>query len=122
MSLLNELFAGGHLRTLDHAFAQSLRRLKPDTPDAVLVAAALASLAVANGHAGFDPARPRLLVDVDVAWPEADAWIAQLQVSPWITRPDDALAPSAGDAPLAFEHGLLYLRRYREYERRLALR
>src|SRR5690606_27820288 len=29
-------------------------------------------------------------------------------------------AESAPDAPLVFEHGLVYLRRYREYERRLA--
>ncbi|WCE05866.1 exodeoxyribonuclease V subunit alpha [Pseudoxanthomonas sp. JBR18] len=120
MSLLNALFAGGHLRTLDHAFAQSLRRLRPDTPDEVLAAAALASLAVANGHAGFDPARPRLLVDVDMAWPQAEAWADQLRASPWIAQPADPLMPSATDAPLAFERGLLYLRRYREYESRLA--
>ena len=30
-------------------------------------------------------------------------------------------AELAADAPLVLEHGLLYLRRYREYERRLAL-
>jgi exodeoxyribonuclease V alpha subunit len=120
MTLLNDLHAKGHLRTLDHAFAQSLRRLRPETPEAVLVAAALASLAVANGHAGFDPARPRLLVDGDIAWPKADAWAAQLRASPWIAQHDDALTPAATDAPLVFEHGLLYLRRYREYESRLA--
>jgi exodeoxyribonuclease V alpha subunit len=120
MTLLNDLHARGHLRTLDHAFAQSLRRLKPETPEAVLVAAALASLAVANGHAGFDPARPRLLVDADNAWPEADGWAAQLRASPWVAQPDQALTPAATDAPLVFEHGLLYLRRYRQYESRLA--
>ena len=53
MSLLDALHKGGHLRTLDHALAQSLRRLDRDTPDAVLAAAALASLAVAKGHAGI---------------------------------------------------------------------
>ena len=125
MSLLADLQRQGALRTLDHAFAQSLRRLQPDTPDAVLAAAALASLAVANGHAGFDPARPRLLVDADLAWPDADSWVQQLRASPWVARPDDALAASAEDAPLVFESvagdaGLLYLRRYREYEARLA--
>ena len=46
MSLLDALYKGGHLRTLDHALAQSLRRLDRDTPDAVLAAEALASLAV----------------------------------------------------------------------------
>lgn len=133
MSLLTELHRAGHLRTIDHAFAQSLRRLRPDTPDAVLAAAALASFAVANGHAGFDPARPRLLVDgasTSISapapqWPDVADWIAQLRSSPWVAQPDDALTAAATDAPLVFEQvdgqpGLLYLRRYREYESRLA--
>lgn len=130
MSLLTELHRAGHLRTIDHAFAQSLRRLRPDTPDAVLAAAALALLAVANGHAGFDPARPRLLVDASATmqslqWPDTDSWIAQLRASPWVAQPEDALKPAATDAPLVFEQieggaPLLYLRRYREYESRLA--
>jgi len=120
MSLLAALLAQGTLRTLDHALAQSLRRLRPDTPDAVLAAAALASLAVAQGHAGLDPAQPRRLVDAALDWPLPTDWQAQLQASPWVDTPErDDLA--AADAPLVLEHGLLYLRRYREYERRLAL-
>ena len=63
MSLLRELERLGALRALDDALANTLRRLGPDTPDSVLAAAGLASLAVAQGHAGFDPAQPRLLVD-----------------------------------------------------------
>ena len=46
MSLLNELFRTGALRPLDHALAQSLRRLDPATPDLVLCAAALGCLEV----------------------------------------------------------------------------
>ena len=53
MSLLRALQQAGVLRTLDDALANTLRRLDPDTPDDVLAAAALASLAVAQGHAGF---------------------------------------------------------------------
>lgn len=119
MSLLTTLYRGNVLRTLDHALAQSLRRLRPDTPDAVLVGAALASLAVSDGHAGLDPTQPQRLIEADVDWPAPDAWLAQLQASPWVELPgaDDAVA---GDAPLVLENGLLYLRRYREYERRLA--
>ncbi|OZB52050.1 MAG: exodeoxyribonuclease V subunit alpha [Stenotrophomonas sp. 14-69-23] len=120
MSLLAALSKAGVLRALDHALAQSLRRLDPDTPDAVLAAAALASLAVAHGHAGFDPARPARLLEEPLPWPDAQAWIAQLQASPWVAQPHDDAAEAA-QAPLAWEHGLLYLRRYREYERRLAL-
>ncbi|MFL6586568.1 MAG: exodeoxyribonuclease V subunit alpha [Luteimonas sp.] len=119
--LLQSLRDAGALRTLDTALAQSLRRLDPATPDTVLAAAALASLAVANGHAGFDPAAPQRLVDADIDWPGPDIWRAALDASPWISQPSDGNTESSADTPLVFEHGLLYLRRYREYERRLAL-
>ena len=61
LTLLNDLWLAGQLRTLDHALAQSLRRLDRDTPDAVLAAAALASLAVSKGHAGVWLADPQPL-------------------------------------------------------------
>jgi exodeoxyribonuclease V alpha subunit len=125
MSLLRALQQAGVLRPLDEALAFSLRRLDPQTPDEVLAAAALASLAVAQGHAGFDPAQPRLLVDADIAWPEAEAWMQALHASCFVATPASA-EEEAQAAPLALERtaegqGLLYLRRYREYERRLAL-
>ncbi|MEN4952340.1 exodeoxyribonuclease V subunit alpha [Stenotrophomonas sp. TWI819] len=120
MSLLTTLYRGNALRTLDHALAQSLRRLRPDTPEAVLFGAALASLAVSDGHAGLDPTQPQRLIEADAEWPAPDVWLAQLRASPWVDVPetDDVVA---GDAPLVLENGLLYLRRYREYERRLAV-
>lgn len=120
MSLLTALYRGNALRTLDHALAQSLRRLRPDTPEAVLLGAALASLAVSDGHAGLDPHQPQRLIDAEIEWPAPDVWLAQLRASPWVDVPetDDVVA---GDAPLVLENGLLYLRRYREYERRLAV-
>ena len=125
--LLDALRRAGILSTLDHALAQSLRRLDPDTPDAVLAAAALASLAVARGHAGFDPAAPRILVDhdSDIPWPDADAWRRELAASRWVAVPAAGADVSDASRPLVFEgapgaSGLLYLRRYREYERRVA--
>ena len=121
MSLLHALHKGGHLRTLDHALAQSLRRLDRDTPDAVLAAAALASLAVAKGHAGVRLGAADGLVEAEIAWPDADAWTRQLAASRWVDTPDDATAVADPHAPLVLEGGLLYLRRYREYERNLAL-
>ncbi|WP_440985343.1 exodeoxyribonuclease V subunit alpha [Xanthomonas sontii] len=123
-NLLATLYRTGTLRTLDHAFAHSLSRLDPNTPDLVLAGAALASLAVASGHAGLDPARASLLLDTrDGAaptLPTADDWTRALATSRWVAQPaaEDAASP---DCPLVLEHGLLYLRRYREYERRLAL-
>jgi exodeoxyribonuclease V alpha subunit len=115
MSLFETLLRGGVLRPLDQALAQSLQRLDAGTPDAVLAGAALASLAVSEGHAAFDPARVPVAID---GWPQSLDWPAALSGSRWIARPG---AGEAGpNAPLVYEHGLLYLRRYREYERRLA--
>ena len=120
MNLLRDLHRSGQLRTLDHALAISLKRLREDTPDDVALAAALASLAVAQGHAGFDPRQPQRVIDGIPAWPEPAQWLAQLQASPWVATPQDASA-AAAEAPLVLENGLLYLRRYREYERQLAV-
>ena len=56
MSLLRDLHRSGQLRTLDHALATSLKRLREDTPDSVALAAALASLAVAQELPTLAPA------------------------------------------------------------------
>ncbi|WP_311273776.1 AAA family ATPase [Xanthomonas sp. WCS2018Cala2-13] len=123
-TLLTALSQSGALRTLDLAFAQSLQRLAPDTDPQVLAGAALASLAVTSGHAGLDPARAAMLLDQrdgpSPAFPDPTDWQRTLAASRWVDQPnpDD---PAAADCPLVLEHGLLYLRRYREYERRLAL-
>ncbi len=123
-SLLNALWASGQLRTIDHAFAQSLRRLDRDTPDEVLAAAALASLAIAKGHAGVSITQPHAMLDAaedaGIEWPAAEDWQARLAASRWVDAPVDALAASDPQAPLVLENGLLYLRRYREYESALA--
>ncbi|MCC4596160.1 exodeoxyribonuclease V subunit alpha [Xanthomonas campestris pv. phormiicola] len=122
-NLLAALHRSGTLRTLDHAFAQTLSRLDAETPDLVLAGAALASLAVASGHAGLDPARGNVLLDPrdgpPPTLPDPADWQRALAASRWIAQPAPE-APAAADCPLVLEHGLLYLRRYREYERRLA--
>ena len=121
MSLLDALLRQGALRPLDHALAQSLRRLGSDAgdnDDRVLVGAALASSAVAQGHAGLDLTRPQLVCDAAVEWPGAQEWEAALRASRWVAQP--AAGSASAQAPLAYENGMLYLRRYREYERRLA--
>ena len=129
MNLLHALREAKVLRTLDDALANTLRRLDPSTPDEVLAAAALASLAVAQGHAAFDIANPHLLVDADpgsspgqgLPWPDAETWTDALRASPFVAVPESPEETTRA-APLVLEHGLLYLRRYREYERRLAAR
>ncbi|UYB52511.1 exodeoxyribonuclease V subunit alpha [Xanthomonas sp. AM6] len=122
-NLLDALQRAGTLRTLDLAFAQSLQRLAPDTDSLVLSGAALASLAVASGHAGLDPDRAGILLDPrdgpPPTLPDPADWHRALAASRWIAQPAPE-DPAAADCPLVLEHGLLYLRRYREYERRLA--
>lgn len=123
MSLLDALYRAGTLRTLDLSLAQTLQRRAPDTDEATLAGAALASLAVASGHAGFDPARAGVLLETREGpaplLPAPQEWQRALAASPWVARPD-ANEVAAADCPLVLEAGLLYLRRYREYERRLA--
>src|SRR5690606_789554 len=88
-------------------------------------------LAVARGHAGFDPSSPQLLLGDDsthdIPWPDPDAWHRELAASRWVAAPDAATAAKPTDParPLVLEGapgtpGLLYLRRYREYERHVA--
>ena len=136
MSLLRELHRGGWIRAIDHALAMSLSRLDPDTPDAVLAAIALASRAVANGHGclrigsvdalleEIAPERPPPIL------PARDAWLQLLRDSRWIGVADadagtgTAVERDADDrfhgVPLVLERDGLFLRRYRDYEWRLA--
>ena len=96
-------------RVFDRAFADTLYRLDPRTDARVLAAAERASFAIAQGHAALD-----LAAEED---PEGirDA----LRASRWAATPM-ADEPADPAMPLVLEGGLLYLRRYREYERRLA--
>ncbi|MBB4131785.1 AAA family ATPase [Xanthomonas sp. 3075] len=123
-TLFSALIKADALRPLDLAFAQTLQRLAPDTDSLVLAGAALASLAVTSGHAGLDPTRAAMLLDPRTGpppqLPDPADWQRALAASRWVDQPNPA-APAAADCPLVLEHGLLYLRRYREYERRLAL-
>jgi exodeoxyribonuclease V alpha subunit len=91
MSLLDQLQREGWLRAVDHALARTLRRLDPDTPDEVLVAAALASRALAFGHGALPLTRAYALF-AEIApdrdppdLPHVDAWRTALLTSRWVT-------------------------------------
>ena len=107
MSPLHALLQIGALRAVDHALAQSLARLRPDTPAPVLLAAALCSRALAQGHSRLPLAGvTELLAEVapDADWPELpalDEWRDALRVSPWVFLPRAVL----GAAPAAIEAG-----------------
>ena len=123
MSLLDRWLHEGWLRPVDHALADTLRRLRPDTPETVLLAAALASHALAFGHGQLPLARAaELFLEIDAdrpppVMPELSSWLEALASSPWVLSPADAPDHSA---PLVVEHGQLYLRRYWRYEQVLA--
>ena len=115
----------GLLADLDWHFASTVARLGGEARHEVVLAAALASRQVGQGHVCLD--LPRLiaggaLVDdsgapVECAWPAVDAWTAGLRESPLV-------GSGAGDAtvtPLVLDQaGRLYLRRYWRHQTRLA--
>ena len=126
---LAQLRRKGALSALDDHFARSLGRLADEERPEVLLAVGLASRNVGEGHVCLDlrrwGQRPGLLAepgDEAWAWPEADAWIGQLETSEIV----ESLAPASGaasrpSAPLVLDGaGRLYLRRYWDDQQSLA--
>lgn len=122
MSLLRALDRGGWLRTVDLALADSLQHARDETPDLVLAAAALTSRALGNGHSQLPLAQAReLLLEIagerePPTLPPLEEWLAVLRASPWVATADKPLATCV----LMLEHDALSLRRYWQYEARLA--
>jgi exodeoxyribonuclease V alpha subunit len=119
VSLLDSLQRAGGVRPIDIALAQALQRIDGGVAEPVLVAAALASYAVAQGHSALDLRHAAELVDIDTAWPDPTDWRDALHACEHVAHAEAEVA-STESAPLVMENGLVYLRRYREYERRLA--
>ncbi|MFA6986566.1 MAG: exodeoxyribonuclease V subunit alpha, partial [Arenimonas sp.] len=144
MSLLQALVRGGWLRSVDVGLAESMQRARSETPDLVLAAAALTSRAVANGHSQLPMALvSELLLEIandrdPPPLPPLDEWLLVLQASPWTATPPPVGAASAANAVavagiaaeaapttaegfvLVLEGEALSLRRYWQYEQRLA--
>jgi exodeoxyribonuclease V alpha subunit len=119
MSALDRWLREGWLRPLDHAFGASLQRLTPGTHDAVALAAALASRALAFGHSRVPLDRVGELF-AEIAperappLPDRVEWEPHLRESAYVS--DDG----ARGRPLVFAGGAIALRRYHEYETQLA--
>ena len=130
MSLLAALLHTGWIRTVDHALGASMRHARDETPDWVQSAAALASRALAHGHSRLPLSRlGELFAEIDPereppGLPPLDEWLAVLAASPWVRARDGAGdARGAGDAAdriLILEDDAISLRRYWNYECRLA--
>jgi exodeoxyribonuclease V alpha subunit len=120
---LSQLRAQGLLSALDEQLARSLAALTDERDERVLLAIALVSRQVAEGHVclplrelvsgelalGEQPA------DVPLVWPALDVWLAVLARSPLCGSLPAETTPLVLDA-----HGRLYLRRHFERERALA--
>ena len=138
LKLLDAWVERGWLRRLDRAFVGFLVECEPDTEPLVAVAAALASHQLGHGHVCLDLAltleRPdealslppegdmgpamRLPSDL-LAGVDAASWQAALSASPLVADARQAEAPDDG-RPLVLDAGRLYLRRYWDFERRIA--
>ena len=123
----------GWLRPLDGAFAEFLSAQAPDTPEPVLLMAALVSHQLGRGHICLDleallsaPEKTLSLPPEDVAVGQIPAQhpdilktvslshlAIQLEASPLV-------ASGPGNTPLVWCSGLLYLRRYWEYTQTVA--
>ena len=129
MSLLGSLRQGGWLREVDHALALSLRHAREQTPDLVQAAAALASRALGQGHSRLPLSQlPLLFAEIDSereppGLPALEDWLDVLAASPWVqasTGPQRDPAAVPADRLLVLEGDALSLRRYWNYEFRLA--
>lgn len=127
MTLLEELRVAGVLSDLDVLFAERLGALADERRGEVLLAAALASRAVRQGHVCLDLARTvRDGMPADdtgapaaaAAIPSLAPWAASLRDSRMVTTDTSDAAPPV---PLVLDAAhRLYLRRYWLYERSLA--
>ncbi len=132
MARLATLRAQGSLRDIDFHLADALRRHYGEREPAVLLAAALASRAVADGHACLD-----LAALAETEWPAADEYAGDKAAMTRLRLPALAQwlaalagsrccgAPPESDPPLRLTRDgapRLYLRRYYLFERRIVAR
>lgn len=122
-----EIFAeAGVLSELDTAFARRMSRLADESSPAVQLAAALACRAPRVGHICVDlhEVRARVASELDetappLPWPNPDAWVAEV-ASSRLTTGADTDTSERESSPLQVAGPRVYLRRYLDYESRLA--
>jgi exodeoxyribonuclease V alpha subunit len=120
---IDTLRAAGMLTPLDVHFARAMARLGGDGREEVLLAAAMTSYQVGNGHVCLDLTRLAEMSTLrdeegrpvaERPWPALLPWLDALRSSPLV-------GDGAMDTPLVLDAaGRLYLRRYWEHEAGLA--
>ena len=116
---LEELRTAGVLRPIDYYFARSTARLASESTPQIVLAAALTSSRIGEGHVCLELAElAGTSAELDLGsprrYPELEPWLEALRKSPMV---------SAGNAPTPLvltSAGRLYLRRYWLHERFLA--
>src|SRR5471032_3478720 len=136
--LLERWVERGWLRALDRAFVAFLSELDPDADSLVLLAAALTSHQLGQGHVCLDlyetlkepdfalslppegdvQAGPMLLPSQLLVALDGAAWCQALASSALVAHADE-LGEVAASKPLVLSDRRLYLRRYWSYERRI---
>jgi len=120
---IDALRSAGVLSPLDEHFARAMARIGGDPREEVMLAAAMASHQVGNGHVCLDLARLAEMGALyneagepvaEHPWPPLDQWRDVLRSSP-LVGDGNAVTPFVLD-----DAGRLYLRRYWEHEARLA--
>lgn len=120
---IQELLDRGALRPIDAHFAWTVGRIAGEHRPGALLAAALASRWVGEGHVHLDLAtmlgEPLASADESVAietasWPPLGDWLEELRASPIVAAPG-----AAEPRPLVLDGSRLHLWRYFRHEQRL---
>lgn len=131
-ALLDDWIERGWLRPLDRAFVGFLQKQQPDSPDLVLLAAALVSHQLGRGHVCLDLrialAQPEETLSLppegQTGQPSAapSTLLEGVSFDDWVQCiTDSALVGTGdGDTPLVLTDGRLYLRRYWKYTQQVA--
>ena len=115
---LDALRAAGVVSPLDVHFARTLGRLSDDPRSPALVAAALLSQKVRDGHVCMDLLRLDVQAPAGQRWPEAEALAQELSTA---LRQSPLVSDGSAATPLVLDpKGRLYLRRYWLHERVVA--
>ncbi len=126
--LIGTWVAMGCLKPLDGAFAEFLKTQQPDTPEMVLLMAALTSYQLGKGHICLD--LEALFSDpektLSVPTEDSAGGIAHIRRTGSLSHllqdleASPLVSPGHGNTPLVLSSGLLYLRRYWEYTQSVA--
>lgn len=132
-NLLDDWIERGWLRSLDRAFVGFLKEQQPDSPDLVLLSAALASHQLGRGHVCLDLRVALDQPDETLSLPPEGEMGEQIHNKPstilegisletWEQCLHDSplVATGDGNTPLVLDAGRLYFRRYWKYTQQVA--